>query len=517
MLEQPSISARVQDKAEVDHLHREVINQSNRLLCGSAYRRGLLSGLGLLRRLRSDPYKSKSPEANLDLDQIATHANQAVIYTLLFSLWALGAALLQLLLDFTARISFSSFLSFLASMAGFAGALIISYELVYLRWANARRFLKYSYDPNFRIEFLKPLVNFFKERILQPDPSQNIITFGGYKPFLGSGGRISGWTLAIDRKPTGAGDDINVERIAVPLHEFYRAADEAVSSLNLKNLQISTLLFVNGEELDVDHEILSKSESRPTTHLNEAQIWEFGQRDLSSCQRAYRMYRYLDVARDMMLSYYLRCYNIGSITFIEGTAYTLTSIDRQQFSLIPVLKNNKITRLIKTFLLAIPLSFFYMYAFVAIFHIVVFLFNLVSWWSYDRRQRRAARSHEEYNHGLVLTFRESVAASFYQDYYGVQDLTMYWKAIEEAIIFGMEKMLKQHGVDTSKFEQQATTIINSGVMVAGGQFTANQMAVGTGATSIMSSTGASVAANTFQHIAQAVASRVTAAKPDTKS
>jgi hypothetical protein len=90
MLEQPSISARVQDKAEVDHLHREVINQSNRLLCGSAYRRGLLSGLGLLRRLRSDPYKSKSPEANLDLDQIATHANQAVIYTLLFSLWALG-------------------------------------------------------------------------------------------------------------------------------------------------------------------------------------------------------------------------------------------------------------------------------------------------------------------------------------------------------------------------------------------------------------------------------------------
>ncbi len=67
MQHQAATTGRLYDQVQVDQRQREAINQSNRLLSGSAYRGGLRTGLDLLNRLRSDPYKAKSPEANSTL------------------------------------------------------------------------------------------------------------------------------------------------------------------------------------------------------------------------------------------------------------------------------------------------------------------------------------------------------------------------------------------------------------------------------------------------------------------
>lgn len=56
------------------------------------------------------------------------------------------------------------------------------------------------------------------------------------------------------------------------------------------------------------------------------------------------------------------------------------------------------------------------------------------------------------------------------------------KIVEQRILKATKDFLKEHGVDTSVFEKQATNIINSGVLnMGGGQMTVGQIAAGVGA------------------------------------
>ena len=474
----------------MQHQNENAAEYTTRLLSGSAYRRGILGAFELLNSLHSDRYKAKSPENRLDLDRIALHAIQSVTISILFASAAIPIWLMQmfffiLVLDGRGTIFFFFLLNFV-------GSLLTAYELFYLRWVIARRFLKHSYNPNFQPDlpfysaFLQPLIVFLKRHILQPEPAQNVITFGRYQPFLGAGGQIFAWTLAIDRKPA---EDQPKEpaRIHIPIQKFYKAVDQELATLNLPNIEKLSRLFVDGFEMDVDGKILVAFKSSPETTLVEEEIWTLGYKNLRDESRTYRLYRYTDTARDQVLSYFIRFYNLGSITFIEASAHILPCIDRQRFSLTPVLEDSKTSRFIK--MLGIALLLFILlpggYILVALAYLGVFAWNVILWRLNDFKQLRAVNLQEEYNYGLMQTFRESIAARNYESYYGVQDLTMYWKSIEQAVLDGTVKLLKQYGVDVSQFEQVANTIVNNGIMVSGGKFSANQVAAGSRASAVV--------------------------------
>jgi hypothetical protein len=62
---------------------------------------------------------------------------------------------------------------------------------------------------------------------------------------------------------------------------------------------------------------------------------------------------------------------------------------------------------------------------------------------------------------------------------------MYWKSIQQGILTGVVKLLKRHGVDVSQFEAVTNSIINNGILVSGGNFTAAQAVAGTAANASM--------------------------------
>ncbi|MBK7920022.1 MAG: hypothetical protein IPJ94_27950 [Chloroflexi bacterium] len=466
---------------------QEVTNRSTRMIAGTAYKNGLTGSLDLLNRLRSGPHKANSPESGLDLDIIAGHAANAASITLAFSvagivMWILGWLLLI------------NTLSFLAIIFHFIGSALIIYEMIYLRWSNARLFLRHNYDSTLKpdAKFLKPLSTMFEHQILQktiqPEPNQNVITFGGYRPFLGAGIRISGWTLSIERKPAKDSNADHNTHINIPLHQFYQAADEAVKNLELRDIKQNLCLFVNGYELEPDEVLLKSRDSHPLATLPEERIQDFFDSDLLIDKRAYQLFSYHDKVRDNLLSYFLRFYNIGAITFVETSVHTLTNVDQSRYSLSSLLDESATIKVIKTAFFTLLLAVLYsIYVIPALFNVYRYGSTLLAWRGEDKRQKQSAKSAEEYNYGLVQTFRESVAAPFYQNYFGVQDLTMYWKTLDEAVLSSIVKTLKNHGVEVSKFEEQAAGIINNGVMVTGGEFTANQVAAGKGAASIMGS------------------------------
>ncbi|NEO57043.1 MAG: hypothetical protein F6K54_30630 [Okeania sp. SIO3B5] len=488
---------------------------TTRLLSGSAYRRGILSGFDLLNRLRSSPYKAQSPEATLDLDQITSHAAQAVAISVAFGIVAVVIWLVQLFLlllynhnKYHYYYESNEFLFFLVVALNIAGSGIVAYELVYLRWSIPRRFLRRYYKPNPSIGGInlltRPIFRFLKQQhIIQPNPSQNVITFAKY-PFLGAGKKISEWTIAIDRKPSkneAEKSQSSQERIQIPVNEFYSAADSEVAKLQLSDVQQLSLLFVDGFELNADGQILNKTQLSPESNLPEEQVWSLGEGNLSEERRAYRVYRYSNTERDQRLSYFLRFYNLGSITFVETSTHILFGIDRQRFSLTSTLKEGKFSRIVKTVLVTFLLfligafTTYYLggYALVGLLYLVVFVSQLLTWRSEDKRTRIEAKFQEEYNYGLFQTFRESISDQFYDSYYGIQDLIMYWKSIDQAVLASIIEMLKGHGVDTSQFQEMATNIINQGVMVSGGNFTANQVTAGANSTSIMSNNSRAIA------------------------
>jgi hypothetical protein len=166
--------------------------------------------------------------------------------------------------------------------------------------------------------------------------------------------------------------------VDIPLYDFYKFVEDEVEKKNLPYIQKTSKLYANGRELEVDGQILKTVASRPVAQLPKNQIWALAQSSKLNNKRVYRIYRYYDQERDMMLSYFLRFYNVGSVTFAEGVTYTLPSIDRDRFSLTPLLNDNKTSRVIKTLILAAILFPFNLYTLIAVWHLIAYLFNVVS-------------------------------------------------------------------------------------------------------------------------------------------
>lgn len=539
---------------------------STRLLCGSAHKRGLFGGFEMLNQLRVDPYKSKFPKSSIDVDQVTRNATQAILVTVIASIFVIFIAALQAMTIGFGEFSldFSSPSTVLVAFLSLVSGFLIAFETIYLRWFLARKFLKKNYDPNFSIKSLESLSDYFRQDIYQAESNQNIVIFSSFSPFVGSGEPIpkSRWTVPIVRKTDYKFQDgANAESsnsyssssfVEIPIQDFYKSVDSEVDALELPKLEKLSQFFVDGFELDVDSKLLSSPVSRPTTLYLDNPLWNEDQYEPGSRLRAYRVYRYIDISRDYVLSHFLRFYSSGKITFVESAAYILPGIDRQRYSLVSTLDDTHVTRIIKMIFAGILLSATQLYIVLAVWYLGYFTYNVISWKFNDNKQRRASELQEEYNYGLEQTLREYVAEplnleenrklhpnrftsgeqSFLQnlnfrkilsnpillialfvlgpillpiaiflavftwflnryketiksfntnlDYYGTQDLFMYWKAIQDAIFAGTIKLLKENNIDTQRLEGILAEIVNNSVTVNAGDITGSQISVGAG-------------------------------------
>ncbi|CCI15022.1 membrane hypothetical protein [Microcystis aeruginosa PCC 9807] len=559
------------DSSPIPSRKPDALITPTRLLSGYVYLEGLTQALEILNQLRSDPYKATTPEdPSLDLDQVTTHAAQSVVISLTFA----GLALIIFLLEYLLILALQAKLDLMAWLImGIFPSFLIAFESIYLRWFMARRFLRKKYEdpyyyPKWLPKFLKNAVNLLKNSIVKTAQLQNIITFAGSNPFIGSGEIISGssWTVPITRKKKHQEKseewENSQEYIEIAVDQFYQATDREIDKLNLPNLEILSRLYIDGFELEPDGKLLMNTTSRPAVMFLDDPLLIKEQDDVAGKKRAYRIYRYVDQERDYILSYFLRFYNAGEVTFVESSAYILTGIDRQRFSLSSLLEDSQLSRRLKMLLGTIIFASG-IYLGLALWYFVVFSFYFFSWKFNDARQRRAAEFQEEYNYGLEQTFREFIAEpldlsqrarrqqtvnlaknplsrsiknfisqlrrtplgililiililTFFPlfiilaififfvnryrqlntdlkvsfDYYGTQDVLMYWKSIQNAIFSSTIKLLKSQGIDSSEFERSVISIINNVTRITAGNITNSQIAVGSGST-FSQSTGTS--------------------------
>jgi hypothetical protein len=104
--------------------------------------------------------------------------------------------------------------------------------------------------------------------------------------------------------------------------------------------------------------------------------------------------------------------------------------------------------------------------------------------SYDhetRAQRKAMERNPTYDYGAATTLRASLSQNLFQHHFQKSDADLYIKLIERKVLDELTDFLDAHGIDTSDLRERTMTILNSGILVQGGDVRADSLAVGSNA------------------------------------
>jgi hypothetical protein len=102
------------------------------------------------------------------------------------------------------------------------------------------------------------------------------------------------------------------------------------------------------------------------------------------------------------------------------------------------------------------------------------------------------KRNPRFNFGAVTSIRELGMENYYRVYFQQLDKERHVKTIEQCTIDAIVEFLETHNIDTSDIRDRRSAILNNGVIVAGGDLHAENMAVGSGAKAALSRFGAKV-------------------------
>jgi hypothetical protein len=98
-----------------------------------------------------------------------------------------------------------------------------------------------------------------------------------------------------------------------------------------------------------------------------------------------------------------------------------------------------------------------------------------------RRRREQTWDNPAFDYGATTTLRLTYAQNRYLHYFQKSDADFSNKLIERKLLDQIERFLEEHGIDTTDIRDRQMTILNSGILVQGGDVRAEALAVGQGA------------------------------------
>jgi hypothetical protein len=250
---------------------------------------------------------------------------------------------------------------------------------------------------------------------------------------------------------------------------------------NISGIDISDKIFVSGKDVRNNRMFMDSVVSKPKTSIDPKLIDDFiGDTDESI--RHYRVFSLPMWGGQMHLSVFLRFTVIGNRMFAEA-----------RYFLMPPLKDNLM--LLDNIFSKSGLSYYYKLFIISLFKSTYIWLRgpilLLNWYGEIQKlvvdgifgdpENKLKRQNETYNYGHPNSLREAWSAVGYQRYFQMVDKDLSYKVTQHIIINSIVEYLESKGISTEDIKEAQTTILNSGVMVTGGNIKAEQMAVGTGA------------------------------------
>jgi hypothetical protein len=190
----------------------------------------------------------------------------------------------------------------------------------------------------------------------------------------------------------------------------------------------------------------------------------------------------------LILTHIVRTVLKGKIFYIETSRFVLAPPSKGFKGVDTTNLDNK--------KLSTKIGEFFGVAIVSPFVVIAETYNLLAFATLSRSINKIKKEYLEslqtnpmFNYGAADSTRREMTDAKFDHYSQKADLDFAVKAFDQTIVELVYKYMEDHGVDVSDLRNKVMTIYNSGIMVQGGDVTAQAMAVGQGATAQSSQKG----------------------------
>lgn len=312
-------------------------------------------------------------------------------------------------------------------------------------------------------------------------PTENLVVYGGFIPFIGSGMELNGWSFTVDMStPLNPNEPI----VPVSSAELYSETFTTLQKLGIQDLQLGDRIFVDGR--DSVHVPIVQPDgifSKPRNNLDTAELDLFVGQNHSRI-RHYKLARAYLWSGQLVLSNYFRYVMRSGILYTEVKMhlvlplheYYTETINPDHFFTLRDLAKDLIGSVLKSPISWIP----------SVIHVYKTLIQgfreLFS--SPLRKNIKDIKRAVRYCYGWPTSFRELMSTPNYERYFQKMDKDFHVKMITEALLESLRDSLEKRNIATDFLKEASTTIFNEGIIVSGGKVSAESIAAGRGAKSL---------------------------------
>lgn len=303
----------------------------------------------------------------------------------------------------------------------------------------------------------------------------NVVVYSGFSPFVGSGIEIGGWSFSVNTSRGKKEIGIIKNPNKFTIEDLYSRVDSDIKKLNLRGISIQDKIFVHGQEIRENHLLLPDIFKRPIAKVSPIELSKFigSQSDIT---RHYKCIRIIGWKGEIIFSTFLRFVQLPQNLFIEASYFLLTPLKEEYREIDEIQPKPTWRQLVK-----IPLEAFIKSIFLypgSIFLLLGEVIRPISQWWQRRTNRRLVRENPMFDYGALTSIRELASSGNYRHYFQKLDKEMVFKIISTQILDSITDYLDAHNIDTSELRSRQDTILNNGVIVTGGDVSAQNLTVG---------------------------------------
>jgi hypothetical protein len=310
-----------------------------------------------------------------------------------------------------------------------------------------------------------------------PSRENSVVVYRDFDPFASFGTAIAHISFSVDTGRAKAEPSDEATPTAFNADELYSALRERISALKLLNLEISERLFVHGE--DLPPALRGPQYGPPLQKLSAEEVVTLDA-DPENRARRYMWFVARDWGGEIVVSFFANCVIRGRTLFVEVNGRILPPLARgyRKIERIPPRNWRTVLTWLVTTTVVAPFA-----ALLGALLLIAKFFESVSRLigSDERARRRQINTLPRYNFGAMTALRSSFASQQFAHYFQRMDMDYYIDTFNQSLFNIIVDFLDEHGIDTTNLKEQQVSIINSGILIQGGNLSAQNLAVGEGA------------------------------------
>ncbi len=326
-------------------------------------------------------------------------------------------------------------------------------------------------------------------------PDQNVIVYKDFDPFKPLGTPTGKWSFTVDIGRAAHRPEGKAAIVPIELSEIEATIKDQIVKSAFGEITTREVITVRGEDAPIlpmisrfpsgEIPLFTSGEwpppQQPRVDLSEQEAAQICSQHPNLARR-YLLFHDIRWNGELILTHAVRAQVQGRMFYIETSRFVLTppsqafkAIDRTTFRERFVFLNTRWDAFLG-FVIASPL--------VAVIEAYRLLATISLWRSSKNTTKAYKESLEKdpiYNYGAGESTRREMMEPKFDHFSQKADLDFAEKAFDQTVVEVIFGYMENHGVDVSDLRNKVMTIYNSGIMVQGGDVTAQAMAVGQGA------------------------------------